>query len=78
MNTKFINTLERREQTYEWAKSGTINILPAISHESAVFQIKHLMEMESKLNQEILAKREAQMWHEGDAFHWIHGRNWYL
>lgn len=78
MLCKFVNDLKRREQTYQWAASGTINILPAISHESAVFQIRHLMEWQSKLNLDWMIENENKRYESGEWLPWLHERGFLL
>lgn len=71
MNHKIILTLERREQTYQWAKIGTLNILPVISHESAVFQIRHLMEWQNRLNRDWMIENENKRYELGEFMPWL-------
>lgn len=71
MNHKIILTFERREQTYQWAKIGTLNILPVISHESAVFQIRHLMEWQSRLNRDWIIENENKRYEAGEWLPWL-------
>ena len=76
MNLKTIFNLEKRNATYDWACQGTFNILPAISHESAVFQIRHLMEWQNRLNREWMIENENKRYEPGEFMPWLHGKEW--
>ena len=71
MNLKTIFNLEKRNATYDWACQGTFNILPVISHESAVFQIRHLMEWQNRLNMEWMIENENKRYEQGEWLPWL-------